>query len=45
MKIASPETDQVSALFGRFAVGPIGYFGALGIAFLIAIMTAITSRI
>jgi cell division transport system permease protein len=43
--MASPETDQVSALFGRFAVGPIGYFGALGIAFLIAIMTAITSRI
>jgi cell division transport system permease protein len=35
----------VSALFGRFAVGPIGYFGALGIAFLIAVMTAVTSRL
>jgi cell division transport system permease protein len=43
--MASPETDQVSALFGRFAVGPIGYFGALGIAFLIAVMTAVTSRL
>jgi cell division transport system permease protein len=32
-------------LFGHFAVGPIGYFGALGIAFLIAVMTALTSRL
>jgi cell division transport system permease protein len=43
--MATPETDQVSALFGRFAVGPIGYLGAVGIAFLIAVMTAITSRL
>ena len=43
--LAAPEADQVSALFGRFAVGPVGYFGALGIAFLIAVMTAVTSRI
>jgi cell division transport system permease protein len=43
--MATPETDQVSALFGRFTVGPIGYFGALGIAFLVAVMTAVTSRI
>jgi len=43
--MASPETDQVAALFGRFAVGPIGYFGALGIAFVIALMTAVTSRL
>jgi cell division transport system permease protein len=42
--MSSPETDQVAALFGRFSVGPIGYFGALGIAFLIAVMTAVTSR-
>ncbi|MEJ0013960.1 MAG: ABC transporter permease [Bauldia sp.] len=39
------DTDQVSALFGHFAVGPIGYFGALGIAFLVAVMTALTSRL
>src|SRR5690606_23341701 len=25
--IATPECDQVSALFGRFAVGPTGYLG------------------
>jgi cell division transport system permease protein len=37
--------EQVSALFGRFTVGPVGYFGALGIAFLIAVMTAVTSRL
>lgn len=43
--MSGPETDQVSALFGRFAVGPIGYFGALGIAFMIAVMTAVTSRL
>jgi cell division transport system permease protein len=42
--LSSPDTDQVAALFGRFSVGPIGYFGALGIAFLIAVMTAVTSR-
>ncbi len=43
--IATPEGDQVSALFGRFAIGPTGYLGALGIAILIALMTAITSRL
>ncbi|HZP18780.1 MAG TPA: ABC transporter permease [Bauldia sp.] len=43
--VVTPESDQVSALFGRFAIGPIGYFGAMGIAFLIAIMTAVTSRL
>jgi cell division transport system permease protein len=43
--MTTAETDQVAALFGRFAVGPVGYFGALGIAFLIAVMTAVTSRL
>ncbi len=38
-------SEEISALFGHFAVGPIGYFGALGIAFLIAVLTALTSRI
>jgi cell division transport system permease protein len=42
--MSSAETDQVAALFGGFSVGPIGYLGALGIAFLIAVMTAVTSR-
>jgi cell division transport system permease protein len=43
--VVGTDTDQVSALFGRFAVGPVGYFGALGIAFLVAVMTALTSRL
>lgn len=43
--MTTAETDQVAVLFGRFAVGPVGYFGALGIAFLIAVMTAVTSRL
>lgn len=43
--IATPEGDQVSALFGRFAIGPTGYLGALFIAVLIALMTAVTSRL
>ena len=43
--ISGADGEQVSALFGRFAVGPIGYFGALGIAFLVAVMTALTSRL
>lgn len=43
--MGAAETDQVSALFGRFAVGPVGYFGALAIAFGIALMTAVTSRL
>jgi cell division transport system permease protein len=38
-------TIEASALFGQFAVGPIAYFGALGIAFLIAVLTALTSRL
>ena len=42
--VGIPEAD-VTSLFGRFAIGPIGYFGALGIAFLIAVMTAVTSRL
>ena len=43
--LSGTDSDQVSALFGHFAVGPIGYFGALGIAFLVAVMTALTSRL
>ncbi len=43
--LASPEGTQLAVLFGRFSVGPMGYFGALGVAFLIAVMTAVTSRL
>jgi cell division transport system permease protein len=40
-----PEGAQVTALFGSFSVGPTAYFGALGVAFAIAMLTAITSRL
>jgi cell division transport system permease protein len=43
--LSSGDEEQVAALFGHFAVGPFAYFGALGIAFLVAIMTALTSRL
>lgn len=41
----SPESAQMAALFGRFAIGPTAYLGALGIAVVIALLTAITSRL
>jgi len=41
----APEGAQVSALFGSFSIGPTAYFGALGVAFAIALLTAITSRL
>jgi cell division transport system permease protein len=43
--LATPEGDQVSALFGQFAVGPVGYLSAAGIAVAIALLTAVTSRL
>lgn len=43
--MATPEGDQVMALFGQFAVGPLGYIGAVGIAVAIALLTAVTSRL
>ena len=42
--IATPEGDQVTALFGTFAVGLIGYAGTAVIVILIAFLTAMTSR-
>lgn len=41
----TPEADQLSALFGQFQIGVWGYFGALLLIFIIAILTAVTSRI
>jgi cell division transport system permease protein len=43
--LSAGDEEQVAALFGHFAVGPIAYFGALAIAFLVAVMTALTSRL
>lgn len=42
---STPEADQLAALFGRFEVGISGYFGAFLLIFVIATLTAVTSRI
>lgn len=42
--IATPEGDQVTALFGTFSVGLIGYAGTAVIVILISFLTALTSR-
>ncbi len=42
---ATPDGDQVSALFGTFSVGPAGYAGIVVLVALIAGVTALTSRL
>ncbi len=42
--IATPESDQATALFGTFSVGPIGYAGTTVLVILVAFLTAYTSR-
>lgn len=42
--IATPQSDQASALFGTFSVGMDGYFGILGTMVIIALLTTITAR-
>jgi cell division transport system permease protein len=37
--------DQLSALFGRFSLGPLGYAALAGQVLLIAAVTAVTSRV
>lgn len=43
--IATPGSDQMTALFGTFSVSASGYVGAIAIVILIAFLTAVTSRI
>jgi cell division transport system permease protein len=43
--LATAANDQVTALFGRFALSSAGYFGIIGIVVLIAGMTAFTTRL
>lgn len=43
-QFASPVSEQASALFGTFSVGPSGYFGTLILIFVISLLTAMTSR-
>lgn len=42
---ATPEADQISALFGSFAVGWSGYLGVMALVLTIGIVTALTSRL
>ena len=39
------EADQLAALFGRFEIGFVGYLGAFLLIVVIAILTALTSRV
>lgn len=41
---ATPEADQISALFGSFSIGWTGYAAVLGLAATIGVLTAFTSR-
>lgn len=42
---ATPEADQISALFGSFAISWWGYGGTAALVVLIGVLTALTSRI
>ncbi|MEM9278133.1 MAG: ABC transporter permease [Pseudomonadota bacterium] len=42
--VATPEGDQISALFGSFSPGWLGYFGMFLVTVLVAGLTALTSR-
>ncbi|MEE9315429.1 MAG: ABC transporter permease [Rhizobiaceae bacterium] len=43
--VADPTTEQAAALFGRFSVGLSGYVGTLILIVIIAVLTALTSRL
>ncbi len=42
--LATPQSDQASALFGSFSVGMDGYVGILATMIIIALLTTITAR-
>ncbi len=42
---ATPEADQISALFGSFAIGWSGYLGVAGLVVVVGLVTALTSRL
>lgn len=43
--IATPQTDQATALFGTFSVGVLGYFGIFATMIIIALLTTLTARV
>jgi cell division transport system permease protein len=42
--IATPQTDQATALFGTFSVGALGYLGIFATMVIIALLTTVTAR-
>jgi cell division transport system permease protein len=43
--LATPQTDQATALFGTFTIGYGGYLGIAAIIVVIAILTTVTARL
>ncbi len=43
--LATPQSDQASALFGSFSVGVDGYLGIFATMMIIALLTTITARV
>jgi cell division transport system permease protein len=41
---ATPQSDQATALFGSFTIGPSGYLGILATMLVIALLTTLTAR-
>jgi len=41
---ATPQADQINALFGTFSPGWAGYGGMILVVLLVALLTAVTSR-
>ena len=42
--IATPQTDQATAMFGTFSVGALGYLGIFATMIVIALLTTVTAR-
>jgi cell division transport system permease protein len=43
--LATPQSDQATALFGTFSIGALGYFGIAFTMLLIAALTTLTARL
>lgn len=43
--LATPQTDQATALFGRFEIGLTGYLGIFATMIIIALLTTLTARL
>ncbi|MGG7516881.1 cell division protein FtsX [Allorhizobium undicola] len=44
-RLATPQADQASALFGRFEIGFTGYMGIFATMIVIALLTTVTARL